>query len=197
LHKVRLLLAGAALKRWKGDPLFEVHALEAKYPKGFDARSERDLNSLELALTRARAEGDTRTAVRIEKILAEADPFAGGPMSMGPPGADFLSSAPDARMLARLIDVLGLDKVLSMLGLPPDMRRDLKGMARRLGEQEVAETLISLLGKADELVDLEGIPPIPRPPPRKPPPPRERPARTPEKDANPGDEPPDQLDLFS
>jgi len=116
---------------------------------------------------------------------------------MGPPGADFLSSAPDARMLALLIDMLGLDKVLSMLGLPPEMRRDFKGMARRFGEQEVAETLISLLGKIDELADLEGTPPIPRPPPRKAPSPREKPARTPAKDANLGDEPPDQLDLFS
>ncbi|MEA3274140.1 MAG: hypothetical protein U9Q81_02345 [Pseudomonadota bacterium] len=198
LHKVRLRVARIALKRWKGEPVFELHAFDAKYPKGFNGRSDNDIYRLEIALERAREEGDTRTALRIEEILASLSPFGIGPMPFAPPPrSDSTAFSPDAEVIVTLFETLGLDQALNMLGVPPDMKRDLKGLARRNGKKAAAETLISFLEMLGGFAEGGLEPPVPRPPPRRPAGPEGgKPKRGSDKDIDRDDEFPDQLDLF-
>lgn len=158
LHQARLHAAHAALERWQGEPLFEFHAFEAKCPRDPNDCSDNDFERLEAALERAREEGDTRTARRIEKVFIVA-----GPMSFMPPAAGPVPP-PGPEAVGAVIELLGLDKVMDMMGLPPEMKRDLKQVARQQGTEAVAEVLISLQRMASELTDLEDAPPIPRPP---------------------------------
>ena len=91
LHKSRLRAARAALKQWRGMPVFELHAFEAEYPHGFTGYSDKPLLTLKGAMERARAEGDNRTALRIESALRSANPFGGGsPFGFPPPPSMFL-----------------------------------------------------------------------------------------------------------
>jgi hypothetical protein len=198
LHETRLMAARAALKRWKGEPLFELHAFEARYPRNPRDCSESDIDRLDDALDRARKDGDTRIAMRIEQTLADLDPFPFGPMPFTPPppsghGAGLL----DAESITTLIVTLGLDKALNGLGLPPEMKRDLKKLEREQGEEAVAHALAAFLemiaGFAKGEIDL----PFGAPPTRKPaepnggrPPPRSGP------DKGQDDDSFEQLDLF-
>ncbi len=165
LQKARLDAAHAALKRWKGEPLFEFHAFEAKCPGNPDDCSDKDIERLEAALERAQEEGDTRTEQRIGKIL-----IAIGPMPFLPPppavGPDSPSTGPEA--LAALIRVIGLDRILDTLEMPPEVKRDLKKLARQQGTEAAAEALTSLLRMASDIIDPEADSPTPRPPPRRP-----------------------------
>lgn len=135
LHKARRHVARAALKRWRSEPLFELHAFEAKYPKNSGRCSNIDLYRLEGALNRAREEGDTRTAQRIEKALAAcgAVPFL-PPPAMGP-----TVGLPETESISALVRILGLEKALDVLGLPPDMRHDFKKMIRQHGEKAAGD----------------------------------------------------------
>ena len=85
LNKSRLRAARAALSQWKGMPVFELHAFEAEYPHGFTGYSDKPLLKLKDAMERARNDGDTRTALRIENALRSANPFgAGSPFGFPP-----------------------------------------------------------------------------------------------------------------
>lgn len=198
LHKARLSAARAALKRWKGEPLFELHAFEAKYPMGYSNCSERDIDRLDDALVRAREAGDTRTAMRIDEVLAALDPLPLGPVPFAsPPPIGHTSSAPDVESLAMLIETLGLDKALSAMGLPAQMKRDLKKLEREHGREAVAETLGSFLEMFSAIADMDAIPPIPPPPKRKPAgPKRGQPKRRSVDDDAQDDDPFNQLELF-
>ena len=197
LHKVRLRVARAALKRWKGEPVFEVHAFEAKYPRGFSGRSDNDIYRLEIAHDRAREAGDTRTAVRINEILAGLSPLSMGPVPLGPPPAGDSSPTFDVAAISMVIETLGLDQALNMLDVPPEIRRDLKDMSRRLGNTEVAEALVSFIEMFSGFIEAEAAPPVPRPPPRRGPvPKREKSQRQTADSSDLDDDHPDQLDLF-
>jgi tetratricopeptide (TPR) repeat protein len=198
LNQVRRRVARAGLKRWKGAPVFELHAFEAKYPRGYGACSHNDLFRLEEAMDRAREEGDARIALRIEEILASLGPFAIGPAPYGPPPLPATDPfIPDAEMLAALIELQGLNKALDLLGVPPDMKRDLKAMERRLGIEAVAQILVSSLETTDGITEPDTAPPIPRPPRRRAAVLKGgRPASRPADDHDQDDEFPDQMDLF-
>jgi hypothetical protein len=90
LHKSRLRAARAALKQWQGMPVFELHAFEAEYPNGYTGYSEQPLVRLRNAMDRARAEGDNRTALRLENALRAANPFGGASPFGFPPPSMFL-----------------------------------------------------------------------------------------------------------
>lgn len=172
LHKSRRGAAEAALKRWKHAPIFELHAFEAKYPDGFTGYSDAPLIRLERAMERARADGDTRTARRIESALHALNPFAGlpprgfpQPPSM-PPDLDLddaLSGTRDLGALAALVRLLGIEKVFDILGLPPDLRRELKKVKRQIGEEAMTESLLEFLGMQPDLADDEIDLPLPKP----------------------------------
>lgn len=200
LHQVRLRVAQAALERWRGEPVFELHAFEAKYPNGYDGRSLNSLVRLEVALDRASQAGDTRTVLRIRDILAEHAPFGIGSPSFSPPPATGAGGLPDlsnGEVLATLIDAIGLDRAFDMLGLPPQLRRELKQLERRFGKPAVMEALASAMDAVGDIGAPDMAPPAPRPPPRRSSG-RESPEETPREGGSDQDDPSaDQLDLFS
>jgi len=223
LHQARLHAASAALKRWKGMPVFELHAFEARYPDGFDGYSDEPLFRLKQAIERAQAEGDDRTASRIKNALQSALSFGGTlpigfpsppPVFLGDPfGDDFeddFDSAPNSLQdIAEMINALGIEKALEMLGLPPKLLKELKQAKREMGEEALVESLIGFLSGDAGLDDLTSPPmPMPKPKPKpKPKSPRQRSAQprqdkpqstAPKTDSNadPEDEDPNQLKLF-
>jgi hypothetical protein len=221
LHKSRQRAASAALKRWKGMPVFELHAFEARYPDGFDDYSDAPLLTLQRAIERAQAEGDSRTASRIKNALQSALSFGGlppigfptpPPMFLDDPfGEDFddgFGSAPsELQDIAELIHALGIEKALEFMGLPPKLLKDLKRAKREIGEEALVESLIDFL-RSDSGLDDVISPPIPLPKPKpKPKRPQRPPAQpqqgkpkspAPKTDANDDsdDDNPDQLKLF-
>jgi hypothetical protein len=91
LNTSRLHAARTALNQWQGMPVFELHAFEAEYPHGFTGYSDKPLLKLKDAMERARGDGDTRTALRIENALRSANPFgAGSPFGFPPASSLFL-----------------------------------------------------------------------------------------------------------
>jgi hypothetical protein len=199
LGQSRLIAARAALKRWKGEPVFELHAFEAKYSGRYGSCSDKDIERLEDSLDRARKEGDTRIAMRIEAILADLDPFPFGPMPFPPPPAG--EPAPPisgVETIGLLIETLGLEKAMTAMGLPPDIKRDLRKIARQQGDEAVAEALGSFLDIFSDFAEEEICPPIPpRPPGGKPSKPRRGRRQAPSgSDKAQDDDPSDQLDLF-
>jgi hypothetical protein len=70
-------------------------------------------------------------------------------------------------VIARLIEVVGLDQVMNMLGMPPSVKRELKEVERRLGKETAVQALIAALDMIGRIHAGETGPPIPRPPPRK------------------------------
>ena len=173
LHRARQRAASAALRRWKGMPVFELHAFEAKYPDGFTGYSDDALWKLQRALDRARAEGDNRTASRIQNALHSALPFGGRPpMGFPTPATSLLdqlfaddfedddeddledaiddvfdraldSQARGMPDFGMLIRALGIEKTFDLLGLPPDLRRTLKQLKREMGEEAMTASLIA------------------------------------------------------
>ena len=75
LAEPRLDFANAALKRWPKKPLFVLHQYEAKDILGKSRGGYwANMHHLERALEQARAEGDQRTAHRIETLLGYHTP---------------------------------------------------------------------------------------------------------------------------
>ncbi len=140
LHQARLAHARAALKNWPGLPVFVLHAFEAQHPGGYWRVRHTDLNRLEDALTRARGDGDTRTAHRIGELLKQLSfppppvptrrsGFAGGASE------DFVDMLEDQ-------DVEGLlDFIRNMGGMPLELRE----MERMLGGKQMLELMENFL----------------------------------------------------
>ena len=188
-----------ALKRWRGEPIFEVHRFEAKYPYGFDYRAMKDLWSLEAALDRARNDGDMRTAMRIEEALpmfGSGGGLGGGPLPFpslpDPFAGDFADDdeegVPDH--VIEMLRIVGIKKALEIFGAPPEVIRSVKEMERMFGVEAATDLLIQFLesGDFDPFADLP-FPPQPKPQPQ----PR-RGRKLPRVDDD--DDNPDQLDLF-
>jgi len=195
LDKARQQAATVALKRWRGEPIFEVHRFEAKYPYGFDYRAMKDLWSLETALDRARNDGDMRTAMRIEEALpmfGSGGGLGGGPLPFpslpdpfaGDFGDDDEEGVPDH--VIEMLRIVGIKKALEIFGAPPEVIRSVKEMERMFGVEAATDLLIQFLesGDFDPFADLP-FPPQPQP---------RRGRKRPRVDDD--DDNPDQLDLF-
>jgi len=169
LHETRLIAARAALKRWKGEPLFVLHAFEAKHPGNHGDCSDKEIDRLEEALARAGKDGDMRIAMRIEEILADLDPFPLGHLPFAPPPRSGRGTRErDTESIIELIDTLGVDKALNAFGLPSEIKRDIEKMVRREGKEAAAEALAFFLemlsGIAGGEIDLPfGGPPTGKP----------------------------------
>ena len=194
LHKARQQAATTALKRWQGEPIFELHRFEAKYPRGFDFRAMKDLWTLEQALERARDNGDTRTAMRIQEVLPGPG-FGSAPPSLPPmsfPGAaDAADDIGVPEHVIELMRILGIKQVLEILGAPPEVIRQVRDIERELGEDAAHDMLVDLL---DQGADLDPFGNWPAPDPE--PPQRGRPRGRRRDDADDDDDMPEQLDLF-
>ncbi|WP_295403040.1 hypothetical protein [uncultured Thiocystis sp.] len=172
-HKLRRRVADIALKQWRGAPVFELHAFEAKYPKGFSGRPNRDLDRLDEALGQAREEGDMRTALRIKEIFDALNPFGfGGPLGASPFGFPFEDDFADdddddepftdgmaTGAVIMMLRMVGLDKAMQIMDFPPDLKKLLKRRARQIGEPAVIEQLIQIFdqvhdGKTPDLSDF-------------------------------------------
>jgi tetratricopeptide (TPR) repeat protein len=197
LHEVRLSVARAALKRWKGEPVFELHAFEAKRGTGTRSGSDRDIDRLERAQDRAHEQGDTRTALRIERVLADLSPFASMRPPFGAPHspADSLP-VPDTEMIRTMIGLLGLEKVLDMIGLPGSLKKEIREVARQSGDEAVADALVAMIDLLVEGLESEYFPPQPGPTPVTPPDPKRRGRSNTEKQPDGNEDYPSQLDLF-
>ena len=192
LDEARAAFAKAALKRWQGAPIFELHAFEATYRGDYRRVSVPALERLDRAIERAHAEGDRRTLVRLEALLREADGFA-----FGPPPMEWRDDAedefPGRDELRVLINLLGPAKVLEQLGVSAKERKRFKQLEREVGTEALIDALAAML---EETLHDVG-PPMDFPFPLRP-----RPEKSPAKKSSQDKEAPDdpnaprQLDLF-
>ena len=210
LDKVRERAATEALKQWPGEPIFELHRFEGKYPKGFDYRQMGDLDRLEAALARARADGDMRTATRIERLVPLVPrigrlPGAFPPISvlMDDDEDDFddIGLGEADEQLDELLDaarILGLERALEAMGAPREVIRTAKEMERELGPKGALEMFSIFVEQIGGLDLPGGLPSPPRPPPRrKQSKPAKKPAAPePRDDDDEDDDRPEQLELF-
>jgi len=155
---VRQAFAQAALKRWKDAPVFAFHAFEAKYKGAPWYASSTDIRRLERALEHAREKGDTRSTERLLNVLDSLRPTAFEDFPLPPEMGEELG--PEA--LPMLINLMGLDRLLDMLGLSRDMKRQFKELERELGRPALIKMLGAMLS-----ADPDDLPPFPAPRPRR------------------------------
>jgi hypothetical protein len=206
-----------------------LHAFEAQQDAGPNYPSNADLDRLDIALVRAREMGDHRTVHRIGEILASFVPFGLPPL--GPewdPEVNFDDADTDVGLgelgidpeqaLRAFIELMGVDRLLDMMGLSGKERKQFKALERREGRAAVIDALVHVM--RETLPDFangplpgplnDGSQPGPLPAPKSPPRGRARVER-PSGDKGTGstkgggkqpgpDDPraegPDQLDLF-
>lgn len=194
LDKIRLAAAKAALKRFPGAPLLELHAFEAKYPYDPRRSSREDRRRLERASARASEEGDVHTAMRIDEVLEAAAPRSFGRPR---PARAFPSTDEVAEALRLKIETEGLDALLDEIGMVPESRREIQKIARERGTEAAAAFMALLFEMSLEAMsddEADGRSPIA--PERKPPRgKRRRTAGRNDDERTPGADD-DQLDLF-
>lgn len=210
LDAARLAFANAALKRWRGEPVFELHAFEARHGGVMPWNlTMPDLLRLEKALERARAAGDSRLVHRLIELLnGPARPFGISPRPplrggfVDPSGTDRDEGANAAtfEQFADLIRTLGSDGVKDLLREPGPLGDALRQLERAIGKRTLHEMVDAIMAgcAVDErpLPDrgtIGGTPWPPAPGGPKPPAPRvsrRRDTRDPDDDAD------RQLDLF-
>jgi tetratricopeptide (TPR) repeat protein len=190
LDQARQAFAKAALKRWPGAPRFELHAFEARHGGRYWNVSEAEIDRLERAIDRARAEGDMRTRHRLIEIVEEIDGLFLGPFGDLDALPDFPRDPGD--VIANLIEAIGLDAFLDMIRLTPEVRRGLEEVERQVGREALIDMLRASL--EGSLPDIPDLPPLPfGPPVRKP---RAGNGKKTPRRTEDGDDFLDQLDLF-
>lgn len=102
LVEVRLAHARAALKRWPGRPVFELHMFEARFKDKHQPVTKAAVDRLETAWERAREAGDTRTAHRISDTLHD--------LMVSTPGRHLLEEPPEE--FRELIDEVGIEGIM-------------------------------------------------------------------------------------
>jgi tetratricopeptide (TPR) repeat protein len=179
LSRARQAFAEAALRRWPGTPVFLLHVFEARQDTGPCYPTSADLDRLDAALERARGMGDHRTAHRISEIMMNFGPFGLPPPVRGwAPEVHFDEDAVDVDLgeagidpeqaLRIFIDLMGVDRLLDMMGLSGKDRKQFKALERREGRAAVIDVLMDLMRENlpdfanGPLPDLSGDP-LPRP----------------------------------
>jgi cellulose synthase operon protein C len=163
LHAARLAFADAALRRWRGEPVFELHAFEARHGGVIPFRLPmREMLRLEKALERARAKGDSRLVHRLIEILNGPPRPFDGPTGGFIGGAldeldrdldDDMPGAEGAERIARLADIvrsLGANGFRALLKMPGPIGESLRELEREIGK-EAFEIMIDVM--AAELDD--------------------------------------------
>lgn len=209
-NQARLAFAEAALKRWPRTPVFVLHQFESRFEDQRRYPTPADLDRLEAAADQARTAGDERTSLR---ILEAMRPYALPPFMSGAPGGFWddeddeeddefgfpplggpLDVDPIIAMKA-IIEIMGVDKFLGMVGLSAKERAEFKKIERELGRSGLIEALMELMRETMPDFEREGLPgPGPRGP-RRPGGSGKTGRRKTPKSKDPGDGP-GQLDLF-
>jgi tetratricopeptide (TPR) repeat protein len=216
LDDARLAFASAALKRWRGEPVFELHAFEARYGgvMPWDVRMS-DLLRLEQALEAARDKGDSRLVHRLIELLnsrsrpfgiSPRSPFGGG---FGDPVWDDIEDdesdvgtvdTGQIEMFTDLIRTLGPDGFRDLMKTPGPIGESLRALERLVGKEQLRIVVETIWEGLDS-----GGPPIPSRRSRGPSPrpsrgggskPKDRGAIQRERTGDPDDDPDLQLDLF-
>ena len=150
--------AEAALRRWPERPIFVLHAFEARQASGTRYPSEADLDRLDAAWQRAQEAGDQRTAHRIGEVLAALSPFGLPPPGPGR-GPTFVFKEEDEdedrdltqlgmdpeEALRMFIELMGVDRLLDMMGLSAKERKPFKALERQAGRAAVIEVIMDLV----------------------------------------------------
>jgi tetratricopeptide (TPR) repeat protein len=172
LHDVRLAFAEAALKRWRGEPVFELHAFEARHrgvvPWNIPMR---ETLRLEQALERARDNGDSRLVHRLIELLSGPSlPFGGPPR--GGFGSGFIGDAWDDEdddidaplvdsemagrsiaLLADMLRTLGPSGFRALIQMPGPVGESLRAMEREIGK-DALDMMINALAADLDAADL-------------------------------------------
>ena len=161
LHDSRAIFAKAALQRWRGEPVFEYHEIDARFvERGVWNMDDKDLDRLERAQDRARASGNMRLVERIHDTLS---PF-GVPLGIGAPGP-FSEFAPDSldgpvpppvELLSELIRTVGVEHFLGLLKEDNEVGEALRELQHTLGKPAFR----SMVERLSEEVDNEAFDPI-------------------------------------
>jgi tetratricopeptide (TPR) repeat protein len=158
LDRARRAFAEAALHRWPGAPVFVLHAFEASQAaRQHFHPSQAELTRLDDARRAARETGDHRSAHRLGEIISRFSSFGrmGGRFNpfieddeddddaeeLGP--EDFRIDPNEA--LRTFIEVMGLDRLLEMIGISAKERAKIKAIERELGHAYVMDSLIGML----------------------------------------------------
>ncbi len=192
LQPARLAHARAALKRWPGLPVFELHAFEAKHAGHYWNARDVELERMQDALIQAKSDGDMRTAHRIAELLEQVTymPPCGPPLPRG------VAEEPPPDLLA-LVEMIGVEGLLDLMhhsgGIDPQLRE----MERQLGREGMLKMLEAMLNGTAPGANFD-------PPPRRKPRKRGKQSAGPTvtdgkgggRDATDDFPGPDQLDLF-
>jgi hypothetical protein len=172
LHDARLAFADAALKRWHGEPVFELHAFEARHsgvvPWNIPMR---EMLRLEQALERARANGDSRLVHRLIEVLSGPSmPFGGPPRGgfgrgfidddwddedddIDGPLVDRDMAGRSIALLADLIRTLGPNGFRAAAKMPGQIGESLRAIEREIGK-ETLDLMINALAADLDAKDL-------------------------------------------
>jgi len=222
LPRARQAFAEVALRRWPGTPVLVLHAFEARQESGMRYPSDADLDRLDAAWQRAQEAGDQRTAHRIGELIRSLSPF-GLPQPGPGRGPTFVFDDEDEDVdlgqigidpeeaLRMFIELMGVDRLLDMMGLSAKERKHFKALERQAGRAAVIDMVMDLMrenlpdfangplpGLPNELLPRPGPKPKPTPG-RKPKAAQPSPKRGGAKGPDPDDPPaegPNQLDLF-
>lgn len=140
LQKARLAHARAALKRWPGQAVFELHAFEAKHDGVYWAVPDAELRRLEKAHKRAQEGGDMRTAHRIGEHLEHLT-------YLPSPGSGVPRDVPEE--VEELVEDIGIDGLLNFIDIIGAMDPEMKEMERQLGREKMREMLEAMLNGID------------------------------------------------
>ncbi len=168
LHQARSAHARAALKRWPGLPVFELHAFEAKHAGRYWTTGAADITQLENALIQARNDGDTRTAHRIGELLEQVAfmPPLGPRIPAGFP-EEPPSEEPPPELLDMVEDI-GIEGVLDLMHSMGGMDPQMKEMEGLLGREQMVEIIEAMLNGADpDEIPIDFGPILPRKPRRR------------------------------
>lgn len=171
LDEARRAFAEAALKRWPGSPIFELHRFESSYGEGKRRYpSPGELDRLDAAWGRARELGDNRSAYRLGEILRRNSPFGflpdpaeifdleddedDGPLP-GPGGSEL----DPLEIFREMIEGMGTDQILKIAGVGAADRRRFKELEREFGRGAVIDAILKLVRE-----QVPGLPPNPRNP---------------------------------
>ncbi len=131
MHKARLGFARGALRRYPGEPLFELHLFEAKHAeRGYLGIEEREIERLEDAERRAREAGDMRLAVRLEEVLERVWEVSHPPEPWLPHGP---GEAGPAALFAKMVEMLGVEGVLAIMNAGGPIAEAFREIQRDLG----------------------------------------------------------------